>query len=59
MLTNGFKVRYIKENAYGFIKGSVYEAFPAKSVGKLKLICIIDSSGEEYGYPAEWFEIVE
>lgn len=53
------KVKYIRDNAYGFIKGNIYEAFYAKSkFGKTKMICIIDNYGEEYAYPASWFKIV-
>lgn len=59
MSTNGIKVKYIKENAYGFIKGKIYDAFRAKSkFGKTEMICIVDSSGEEYAYPASWFEVI-
>ena len=43
MLTNGIKVKYIKDNAYGFVKGKIYDAFPAKSkLGKTEMICIVD-----------------
>ena len=60
MLTNGIKVKFIKDNAYGFIKGNIYNAFQAKSkFGKTKMICIINSDGEEYAYPASWFEVIE
>ena len=60
MLTNGIKVKYIKENAYGFIKNKIYDAFPAKSkFGKTEMICIVDNFGEEYAYPASWFEIIK
>lgn len=60
MSMNGIKVKYIKENAYGFVKGEIYDAFLAKSkFGKTEMICIVDNSGEEYAYPVSWFEIIE
>lgn len=60
MLTNGFKVKYIKDNAYGLVKGCIYEAFHAKSkFGNTEMLCILDPSGEEYAYPASWFIIIE
>ena len=60
MSTNGIKVKYIKDNAYGFIKGKIYDAFYAKSkFGKTEMICVVDNFGEEYAYPASWFEVIK
>jgi hypothetical protein len=60
MSTNGIKVKYIKDNGYGFVKGKIYNGVLAKNkLGNTELICIIDPSGEEYGYPKDWFEIVK
>lgn len=54
------KAEYIRDDAYGFIKGKMYECFPAKSkFGDTEMLCIIDNSGEEYAYPSSWFRIVE
>ena len=60
MLTNRrIRVKFICDNKYGFVKNQIYDAIPAKSIlGKTEMICIIDSSGEEYAYPLAWFEIV-
>ena len=53
-----FKVKFTHNDAYGFIKGEIYEAFECKSkFGKEKMLCVIDKYGEEYAYPSSWFEI--
>lgn len=61
MSANGLiklKVKFVHDDAYGFKKGEIYEAFECKSkFGKEEMLCIVDKSGEEYGYPASWFEI--
>lgn len=63
MSMNGIEyiqVKYIRDNAYGFVKNQVYRAFKAKSkFGSTEMICIVEKSGEEYAYPASWFEIIE
>lgn len=58
--TDKFRVKFVREDCYGFKNGEIYEAIKAKSkLGGAELFCIKDKSGEEYAYPAEWFEIVE
>ncbi len=53
-----FKVKFTHNDAYGFKKGEIYEAFKCKSkFGKEEMLCIIDKYGEEYAYPSSWFEI--
>lgn len=55
-----FKAVYVRDDAYGFVKGQVYECFHAKSkFGSTEMLCVVDDSGEEYAYPASWFEIIE
>jgi len=54
------KVRFTQDDKYGFIKGEVYAAFlPQTKFGNTEMVCVIDKFGEEYAYPASWFEIVE
>ena len=54
------RVKYIRDNAYGFVKNQIYDAFKAKDkFGNTEMLCIIDASGEEYAYPANWFEIIK
>jgi hypothetical protein len=61
MLTNGiepFNVRYTKEIQCGLRQGKTYQAIWARSkFGNTEMLCILDESGEEYAYPATWFEI--
>ena len=65
MLTNGkngnkIKAKFIGEDKYGFVKGKIYDGFiPKTQIKGINLISIVDDYGEEYGYPASWFEIVE
>lgn len=52
------KVRYIgTDDPLALRRGKVYEAI----VGQKGLLCIVDETGEEYGYPPSenLFEIVE
>ena len=59
MLTNGIKVEFIKDDAFGFKKGEVYDAvLPKSKLCKKEVICVIDKFGEEYAYPREWFRII-
>ncbi|MBQ9428610.1 MAG: hypothetical protein IJU41_03590 [Clostridia bacterium] len=54
------KVRFVSESKYGFEKGRIYEAIEGKGTfGGVKMLCIKDISGEEYAYPASWFEILD
>lgn len=62
MSTNGsnqIKVKFVADSRFGFVKRQIYTAFKAKSkFGKSDMICVIDRFGEEYAYPATWFEII-
>ncbi len=60
------KVKYIgkpkmdylmKDNGIDLIPGKIYDVI--RVYRTLGLYGIIDESGEEYGYPPEFFEIVE
>lgn len=54
------KVKYLGTgNTSDFKKGQIVEAFYPQSPKTKKAFVIKDKSGDEYGYPAEWFEIVE
>lgn len=56
---NKLTVKFTHENAYGFVKGELYEALECKSkFGNEDMLCVIDKFGEEYAYPSSWFEIV-
>lgn len=56
---NSFTVKFAREDAFGFKKGDLYTAFKPKSkFGNEEMICVLDKYGEEYAYPASWFEIV-
>lgn len=56
--TNKFAVKFIKEDAYGFKKGETCTAFKPKSkLGKEEMLCVLDKYGDEYAYPASWFEM--
>lgn len=58
--TNGIRARFVIDDCYGFKKNRVYDAiFPKSKLCKAEVICVIDNFGEEYAYPAEWFEIIE
>ena len=57
--SNSIKVRFVQNDQYGFKKGEIYNAIlPKSKLGKADVICVIDQFGEEYAYPAKWFEIV-
>ena len=50
------KVRYIgDEYPVSLRKGKIYEAI----IGQLGFICLVDETGEEYGFPPYLFEILE
>lgn len=57
MSTNGvIKVRYISDDlSIEFEKGKIYEAHRCRNP---KLIAFFNKDGDEYGYPAEKFEII-
>lgn len=65
MSTSGerIKVRFVyKDEIYGLKKDRVYDAIKCpKKFGGAEMLSIsnIDGDGEEYGYPASWFETVE
>lgn len=54
------KVKYIKENHHNLVKNKIYDAFFIKSdfPRKETIISVVDSLGEEYAYPKDWFEII-
>ena len=60
MLTNGIKkyrVCMVVDSRYGLKKGDVYEAFDIQdNFAEGTLIGIVDRFGEEYAFPAAWFE---
>ena len=62
MLTNGnkvLKVRFVSDDKYGFKNGEIYDAIEGHGTfAGVKMLCIKDASGEEYAYPASWFEIL-
>lgn len=52
------KVRFVgRDDPLALRNGKVYEAI----VGQRGMLCIIDETGEEYGYPpsSELFEVIE
>lgn len=54
-----YSVRVVVDDRYGLKKGEIYEAFDIKSKGAFpdgSLIGIFDRFGEEYAFPAAWFE---
>ena len=54
------KVKYLGNGTVGdFKKGEVLEAEYPKSTKTKRAVVIRDKSGEKYGYPAKWFEIIE
>lgn len=54
------KVRFVSEDKYGFKKGEIYDAIEAREpFFGVEMLCITDSSGEEYAYPASWFERID
>ena len=57
------KVKYIlSKEYYGFKHNQVYDAVSCKEkLGKKEMISIVnmDGDGEEYAYPASWFEIID
>lgn len=54
------KVRFVSEDKYGFKKGEIYDAIEGKGTfAGVKMLCITDISGEEYAYPASWFERID
>lgn len=54
------KVRFIApEKTKEFKKGDILEARIPKSATTGKWYAITNKYGENYGYPADWFEIVE
>ena len=66
MLMNGInhiiKVKYILDkNMYGFKSGQIYDAIQVEPLQGVEMVCIanMDGDGEEYAYPAKWFEVVE
>ena len=50
------RVKYIgKDDPIALRHGKVYSAV----VGQKGIYCIVDETGEEYGYPPNLFEIIE
>lgn len=60
-MSGKIKVKCIKENKYGFVLGKIYDAYTIKSPLKNKenMLSIVDDFGDEYAYPASFFEIVK
>ena len=62
-MTNGnktFRVKFVSDDKYGFKKGEIYDAIEAREpFFGVEMLCITDSSGEEYAYPASWFERID
>lgn len=62
MSMNGeIKVKCIKDNKYGFVVGKHYDAYKIKSAFKNResFISVVNDYGEEYAYPANFFEVIE
>ena len=58
--SNQVKVQFMLDDKFGFEKGRIYDAFlPQTKFGNTEMVCVIDKFGEEYAYPASWFEIIE
>ena len=56
-MSNSFKVKFIRDDSYGFQKNHIYDAIEFKSrLGQTQMISVIDRFGDEYAYPAAWFE---
>jgi hypothetical protein len=56
-ISNSFKVKFIRDDSYGFQKNHIYDAIECKSrLGQTQMISVIDRFGDEYAYPAAWFE---
>lgn len=56
LMSRKILVRFIgRDNPLALINGKVYEAI----IGQKGMYCIIDETGEEYGYPPSLFELVE
>ena len=46
-------------NEASLIQGKVYRILPDVHAAKDELIRVVDESGEDYLYPADWFVAVE
>jgi hypothetical protein len=54
------KIKFIaSEKTKEFQKNEVLEGFYSPSPTPKPLICITNSFGDIYAYPAEWFDIVD
>ena len=59
---NRAKLKCIKAGMPALRKGRIYDGFVGlKKLNGIEIIGIldVDGDGEEYGFPAEWFEVVE
>ncbi len=50
------KVKFMgKDDPIALRHGKIYDAI----VGQKGMLCIVDETGEEYGYPPQLFEVVK
>ena len=56
--TKTFSAKYLGGgNTTSLVNGDIYTAYDVKGV--TKLIGVVDRYGEEYAFPAKWFERVD
>ena len=60
LVIGGIPALIREADKYGFKKGEIYDAIEAREpFFGVEMLCITDSSGEEYAYPASWFERID